>query len=85
MAEFAPLEASLPPFDENGEMTLRFQLWAQAVNKLAVIPGTGSPEGVIEAEADRFYKDVAGGVGTILYIKNLDDIGGDRSLGWVLV
>lgn len=56
-----------------------------ALANLSIITGSGSPEGVIEARATRLYMDTAGSAGSILYIKQVDDIAGDRTEGWILV
>jgi len=71
--------------DQQGAMQQRFRTWTQLVSLLDVLEGSGSPEGVVESESRRFYMDTAGTSGAILYIKRDADIGGDRSLGWVLV
>ena len=79
----------LPPqqiADENGNMTQEMLLWMTRVQNFQVITGSGSPEGVIEAEIGRFYMDTAGTAGAILYIKrDGSDGAGDRSNGWILV
>ena len=50
--------------------------------------GAGSPEGVIEAQQFSGYIDTdaaaAGSTGSIRYIKGLEDIGGDKTMGWFL-
>lgn len=73
------------PVVENGLMRQEFMLWTQAVTKLQPIIGTGSPEGVVEAQQFSFYIDETGGTGSILYIKKLPFIGSDRKKGWILV
>jgi len=59
--------------------------WTQTITNQALIIGTGSPETVVEAAQGASYMDDAGTAGTILYIKISNDIGGDKSQGWVLV
>lgn len=71
--------------DENGEMGYPFRDWTQAVSQLSILEGSGSPDGIEEALPTRFYMDTSGAAGSILYIKQVADIGGDKSLGWVLV
>lgn len=71
--------------DEDGKMQQTFQIWVELMTDLEVISGTGSPEGVVEARQKREYMDDAGIAGAIKYIKKLDDVGGDKSLGWILV
>lgn len=70
---------------EDNKPTQAMQIFSQEVANLTVITGTGSPEGVIEDKAGRFYINIAGGVGTTLYVKRLDDIAGNRKNGWTLV
>lgn len=69
---------------EDGQPTLEFIIWIEDVTDLQIIEGNGSPEGVIEARVNRIYRDTSGTANTILYIKNLSDIGGDTSQGWIL-
>jgi hypothetical protein len=80
-----PLSRSIAVVDERGRPTQELNLFSEAVAKIPVIIGTGSPEGIVEAMETRLYMDSAGATGTILYIKQFNDIGGDRKLGWILV
>lgn len=73
------------PITKDGFMEPVFFNWQLNVSNLDPIVGTGSPEGVVEARVPRFYVNIAGGVGTTLYVKRLEDIGGDRTQGWTLV
>jgi len=74
------------PFtSENGTMKPRSASWARAVTRLAMLEGSGSPEGVEEALPTRLYMNTAGTAGAILYIKRDADIAGDTTQGWVLV
>jgi hypothetical protein len=61
------------------------QILSEEAARLPPLTGTGSPEGIIESKQGRFYINIAGGVGTILYVKRLDDIAGNRKTGWTLV
>lgn len=80
------LSASQPIVDEQGRLKQGVPFnWMLNVSNLSMLSGTGSPEGVVEALPERLYMNVAGGVGTTLYIKRLADIGGDRTQGWTLV
>ena len=74
-----------PIVNELLEMDQEFRTWTQLVSRLSVLNGTGSPEGVIEALPTKQYMDDAGISGSILYIKQVADIGGDKTMGWVLV
>ncbi len=48
---------------EMGNMLQRFRDWTQAITRQVnfgtVIDGTGSPEGVLTAEPNKFYRDTA--------------------------
>jgi len=59
--------------------------WTQTITNQALVIGDGSPEGVVEAVKGASYMNQLGISGTILYIKRDDDIGGDKSQGWILV
>lgn len=69
----------------DGRMTDEFQRFVNQIASLDLIVGTGSPEGVIEATVGREYLDDAGVAGAVKYIKQLADIGGDRTKGWVAI
>lgn len=71
--------------DTEGRMLQTFRIWVELITQLDLIVGTGSPEGVVEARQGREYMDDAGTAGGIKYIKRDDDIGGDKTLGWILV
>ena len=62
-----------------------FYNWMLSVSNLSTIVGTGSPEGAIQARQTRLYLQTDGAANQILWVKKLDDIGGDRSMGWELV
>jgi hypothetical protein len=47
--------------------------------------GTGSPEGVVEAQQGVEYMDETGTTGSVKWIKQLADISGDKSQGWVAI
>ena len=78
------LSVSQPIVGDNGTMQRPFQDWATLVTKQLPYTGSGSPETVVEATQYNNYYDTAGGAGAVHYIKMLDDIGGDKSQGWVL-
>lgn len=71
--------------DESGLTTPPVQIWMEQVTDLQIIPGAGSPEGVVPALPQKLYMDTAGIAGAILYIKRDADIGGDKTQGWILV
>jgi len=70
---------------KEGQPTTEMGLWIETVSDLIPSIGTGSPEGVVEARQTAQFMDDAGAPGAVLYIKQLADIGGDRSMGWVAI
>jgi len=86
MSEIIAPQRGSPFLSGLSTLSLRNQIWAEAVSKLSIIRGEGSPEGVIEAEEDRFYRDTTQTTqGLMVYIKASADISGDRTMGWVLI
>jgi len=85
MALIPPPDRSQPLLDEGLTPTLRAQVFFEAVALLAIIEGTGTPEGVVEARPAREYMDTTGTTGNIKYIKRDADIAGDRTKGWILI
>lgn len=79
------LSRSIPIIDAQGRPLNVLHQFSIDVAKLPTIVGTGSPEGLIEAEVAREYLDTTGGPGAVKYVKQLSDIGGDRKLGWVAI
>lgn len=67
---------------EGGAMEQEFMLWTQditnQVNFNTIVDGTGSPEGVLEALPNKFYRDTAV---PNLYWKST----GTGNTGWLLV
>lgn len=80
-----PLSRSIKVVDSNGRPTQDLNLFSEAVSKLPILVGEGSPEGVVEAEQTRLYMDSTGASGSILYIKSVGDVGGAKALGWIAV
>lgn len=74
-----------PMVEEDGSLTERALQQNILLVELDILEGSGSPEGVIEAKPRRLYMDTAAAAGSVLYIKQLADIGGDRAQGWILV
>ena len=79
------LNAAQPITREDGTMEQPFRQWTQDATLSIPIVGVGSPEGAVEARQYSLYINSAGGAGAIQYRKMLPDVGGDRSLGWILV
>jgi len=75
-----PLTRNIPVVDQDGKPLQVLQLFAEDVAKLSFLSGTGSPDGVVSARKFREYMDDDTGQ---KYIKRVDDIGGDTTLGWV--
>lgn len=80
-----PLGRTEAVVDEEGRATEKLSLFSEDVARLPVLIGSGSPEGVVEARQTRMYMDTAGIAGSILYIKQVDAVAGDKSEGWILV
>ena len=80
-----PPLAVAPVVLSDGTMNNEMRSWTENVSALAIITGTGPPEGVEPAAVAAMYMDNTGSAGSILYIKRDDNIGGDITRGWVLV
>ena len=74
-----------PIVEADDTQSVQMRSWTQTITNQALIIGTGSPETVVEATYGASYMDDAGITGAILYIKRSNDIGGDKSQGWILV
>ena len=78
-----------PVIEGDGSLTSQsrtfFNTLKTRVLEQSLVVGTGSPEGVVEADVGTSYMDDAGVAGAISYIKRDADILGDKSMGWVLV
>jgi hypothetical protein len=79
------LNASEPIVYEDGTMQPVFQRQMNRFEYAMPLAGTGSPEGVVEGLYLQLYIDIFGAPGSIEYRKMLPDIGGDKTLGWVLL
>ena len=73
-----------PIVEEDRSLTSQSRAFFRALFVQSLIIGTGSPEGVVEAEQGANYMDDAGTASNIEYRKQKDSIGGDKSLGWIL-
>jgi hypothetical protein len=67
----------------NGLATEEFNTWmeqiTEAVNNIAPLTGTGTPEGSVVASVGRWYVDTNAVAGTGIYFKET----GDGDTGWV--
>lgn len=75
----------IPPDPIYNNMTDEFRDWTQDITDVQVSIGTGSPEGVVPAGVGKLYLDINGATGTALYVKIDEQIGNDRTMGWILV
>lgn len=69
----------------DGSPSTQMNSWLKSITDKALIIGTGSPELIVEANQGALYMDETGASGAIMYIKRDADIGGDKTLGWVLI
>lgn len=83
-----PISRSVKAVDTQGRPTQELNMFTEAVAELEKVTlpatGTGNPDGILEAPAGKFYFDTAGAPGSRLYFKQVDDVAGDKSLGWAL-
>lgn len=82
--QIAPPNFHRPFVENDGSITEQSRTWADEVTLSIPIIGTGSPEGVVEARQRQKYMDETGVAGSVSYIKQRNDILGDRTMGWVL-
>jgi len=71
--------------DKSGVMIKHFRQWVNRVDSQLTIEGDGSPEGVVDALPLKTYMDKSGGAGSVFWIKQLPDIAGDTTRGWVAI
>ena len=81
---FTVPEFTSPIVNEQRKQTQELNDFFLNLSELDIATGTGSPEGVLEANVTKRYMDLAGTANNILYIKRDSDIGGDATLGWIL-
>ena len=79
------LSTDRPIVEADGSLTVQSRTFFRTLATQALIIGTGSPENVVEAEEGSTYQDNAGTASTIRYAKRDDNIGGDKSQGWILI
>lgn len=70
---------------KTGMVNDQFRLFLLQTAERGLLIGTGSPENVVEAQQGAEYMDETGLAGAVKYIKQLADIGGDKSQGWVAI
>lgn len=79
------IDTSVPIISTSGALSEQFRIFLLQVYDRGLIIGTGSPEGAVPAEQGEEYMDETGAPGAVKYIKQLADIGGDRSQGWIAI
>ncbi len=79
------LDPSFPLIDGNGVALNHLRLFLLQTQLRGLLIGEGSPEGIVEAQQGMEYMDETGAPGAVKYIKQLADIGGDRTQGWVAI
>ena len=82
-------DSSRPITENDMSMQEVFREWSRLitneVNGRSLIFGTGSPEGVVEASKGATYQVDTGTASLIRYAKQVNDVAGDKSLGWILI
>lgn len=76
------LDRNNPVVDDKFRPLQRLQIFSEQCAALEILSGIGSPENVVSANKKTQYMDENTGA---LYIKRVNDIGGDNKQGWVLV
>lgn len=66
--------------DKDGKPLQKLSMFGEQCAALEILSGVGSPEGVLSAKMKRQYMEETTGQ---LYIKRVNDIGGDTTMGWV--
>ena len=79
------IDPSYPIINTHNRPTDSFRLFLWDVYRQGLLIGSGSPEGVVDGEQGQEYMDENGAPGSIKYIKQQADIGGDRSKGWIAI
>lgn len=79
------IDPAVPIVKQNGTMEYVFQLFVKEISDNFIVIGSGNPEGVLEAGQGKLYLDADGSPGSVLYIKQKNDISGDRKSGWTVV
>lgn len=79
------LPVTHPIVDSRGVLTQEARSYFGVLTNRAMVIGEGAPESVVEADQGALYMDTIGSAGSVLYIKQKQEIGGDRALGWILV
>ena len=79
------LSTDRPIVEKDGTLTLQSRTYFRQITERAVIVGSGSPDGVVEATQGATYIDEDASLGSVFYVKQKQNVGGDNSLGWALI
>ena len=79
------ISTNRPIVESDGTLTLQSRTYFALLTERALIIGSGSPEGVVGATQGATYLDEDAALGSVLYIKQKQSVGGDNSFGWVLI
>lgn len=74
------LDRNTAVIGKDGKPLQKLQLFGEQCNALEILSGVGSPEGVVSAKMKRQYMEEVTGQ---LYIKRVNDVGGDTTMVWV--
>lgn len=74
------LDQNTPVVDKEGKPLQKLSIFGEECGALEILSGIGSPDGVVKSKMKRLYMDETTGQ---LYIKRVNDVGGDTSMGWV--
>ena len=79
------LSADRPIVEEDLTATQQTRTFFKLLRERALIIGSGTPNAAVEAIQGSQYMDKDGSIGNVFYIKQQNDVGGDTTLGWVLI
>lgn len=85
MSQKPKLAAAFPIVHEDGTMTEAFRSYMAELGYALPLVGAGTPEASVEANQFSTYINSTGASGTLMYVKKLTDIGGDKTKGWIAV
>ena len=84
MSVLLPITFVRPIVDESGQLTQEARVYFSDLANRTPSNGSGSPEGVVSAQSGATYYDLDAAPGSRHYIKLVDGVSGDSSLGWEL-
>ena len=85
VSRISELSTDRPIIESDGTTTQQSRTFFKVLRERALIVGSGAPDGVVEAIQGAQYMDEDAALGSVFYIKQKDNVGGDNSLGWVLI